>query len=536
MGNQWKINALQNYRTRDEFNKLTFKKGDAFSARILRLEGNEKDVIIKLLDGRVFPAMIEGDISEDKLNNYLFKFQLTGFSGGKFELSIIESSLIEKLNEGSGLGIKDPLMEELLKNLDFPISKEDVPVLKAMLKNHIPLTEGNLLEIKGANELIERSNNSSFEIDKFIDGFLESKGIQPGSHEGKEMKTVLNNVFSELKNLSSNDVLLMKSLGIKLTAEDIKAFANVTSNQYNISEEVKDINTIINTNGSGANKEILENTIENSFPKAEAEVEVNKNQTTKDIKGTTELIKEVTITNLENDKIDINKDNKNTEVKSDKFLQYGEGEKEIDKGFTVKEEILKDNQKIKGFETREISAAIIKEEVKEKISTLKSDILSILKIEEKNSQLFSSVAHLIENKFHEIKMYNHLNDNYYMLNLPIKNNNEECDCKLIIKDERGKGKKIDSQNIKIAASVDTIHMNKIDAYITIKGNAANIEIESDKIFVNILDKFKGKLLDELSNDNYIFNIAIKEKKEDFSFSNCRTFFEDNEFSTINTRV
>ena len=532
MGNQWKINALQNYRTRDEFNKLTFKKGDAFSARILRLEGNEKDVIIKLLDGRVFPAMIEGDISEDKLNNYLFKFQLTGFSGGKFELSIIESSLIEKLNEGSGLGIKDPLMEELLKNLDFPISKEDVPVLKAMLKNHIPLTEGNLLEIKGANELIERSNNSSFEIDKFIDGFLESKGIQPGSHEGKEMKTVLNNVFSELKNLSSNDVLLMKSLGIKLTAEDIKAFANVTSNQYNISEEVKDINTIINTNGSGANKEILENPIENSLPK----VEVNKDQINKDIKSTNELTKEVTITNLENDKIDINKDNKNTEIKSEKFLQYGEGEKEIDKGFTVKEEILKDNQKIKGFETREISAAIIKEEVKEKISTLKSDILSILKLEEKNSQLFSSVAQLIENKFHEIKMYNHLNDNYYMLNLPIKSNNEECDCKLIIKDERGKGKKIDSQNIKIAASVDTIHMNKIDAYITIKGNAANIEIESDKIFVNILDKFKGKLLDELSNDNYIFNIAIKEKKEDFSFSNCRTFFEDNEFSTINTRV
>lgn len=623
MGNLYKINSLQNYTTRDDMSKLTFKKGDSFSAKILRLDGNSKDVVIKLLDGRVFPAKVEGEISQDKLDNYLYKFELRGFSGGKFELGIVEANLIENSNGAGENGVRDPLMDELLKNLDFPISKEDVPILKAMLKNNIPLTEENLLEIKGLNAFSEKAGTveGQKQIEDFVNKFIEAKGININGYRGQTMKDVLKSFFNEISNFSKDDVLMMKSLGVKLTAEDVRAFAKVTSANYNVESEIKNTIDLIDKHIDGNNvkgeesvkdenlvtllgkeensaaadkQDAVKNLVESLSKEAEnpkenaVNIEGSKSDAgikdegavnaqkseEKDVinsVNTDEGNSAAKATDAENDTLaktsdkEVNPDktvNKETEKSADNIddkAVNNRGDKVEDKSEGNKtNNIVKDGEEVKpdsenNFVNHEVSegkvsdkgknilvksmlAEGIKTEIKERLSMLKENIIELMKSQEKSPQVFESISRLIENKFQEFKMFNSINDNYYMLNLPINNKDDEYGCKMIIKDDRSKGKKIDSENIKIAASVDTVHMDIVDAFITINKSRADIEIVSSKVFTGILNRYKDNLMKDLYSNRYVFNIRITERKKEFSFVNCREFFEDTDFSIINTRV
>lgn len=532
---------VQNYTTKDDFNKLTFKKGDSFSARVLRLEGSATDIVIKLLDGRVFPARVDGIVLEEPLSDYMFKFQLDGFENGKFLLNVLESNLIDKGIGDVNLKGMDPLMEELLKNLDFPVVKDDVPILKTMLKNNIPLTEENLLDIKGLKEFINKGNTSSKEIDVFIDKFIEGKGIPAGSSEAETAKSTLSKVLNQVKNLNLDDIVVMKSLGIKLNEDSIKSFTRVVSNDYNILEQLEDTNNVIKDKLSGnINKEsaVEGNSINKGFMDSSSSSkelnQVNTNKPVMDLKENKNLAyNESTLGSIENDEPEIDINEKEIISKSD--ISKGDISKLVseigkDKVNTLKEVY---SEEILG---KDITSNMVKEELKDKMSLIKTNLLDMMKLSEKSTSVFNSIAQTLESKFQDFKMLNTINNNYYFLNVPINTKNEEYGCKLIIKDDRGKGKKLDSENIKIAASVATVNMDKIDAYITVNKNVATIEIESEAIYVKILKKFKGKLLEDLSANNYMFNVSIKEKKHEFSFSNCRSFFEDEDFRTINTRV
>ena len=545
MSNVWKINMVQNYTTKDDFNKLTFKKGDSFSARILRLEGNTTDVIIKLLDGRVFPAKVYGEILQENLENYMFKFQLDGFEGGKFLLRVLESNIIDNMGNREDLTIKDPLMEELLKNLDFPVGKEDVPILKSMLKNNIPITEENLLEIKGLREFIDQSNNSPKELNKFIDKFIGAKGIPYNSSDGEYIKSTIGKVITEIKNLNIDDIFVMKSLDIKLNEDSIKAFSKVISDGYSVLPEVKETASVIKEQISGnINKDLQdENSVNSTSTFKEAEkvlyseqdktqpiaIEKDKIESKEAILSADGVVSKENkaITDIINEKrVDIISDE--GEIQSKTMLQ--EKESGVNYSKLVKE--LKQDPMI----DRDITSHMVKDELKEKISLIKTNLMEMIKLSQKDPSAFNNVVQNLENKFHEFKMFNTINNNYYFLNIPMDMQNKEFDCKLIIKDERGKGKKIDTDNIKLAASVVTMNMEKVDAYLNINKNVATIEIESESAYVKLLEKFKGILIRDLADSKYMFNIFIKEKKHDFSFSNCRSFFEDDDFTTINTRV
>lgn len=545
MSNVWKINMVQNYTTRDDFNKLTFKKGDSFSARILRLEGSTTDVIIKLLDGRVFPARVDGEILQENLDDYMFKFQLDGFEGGKLHLSILESNVIDNIGNNGDSAIKDPLMEELLKNLDFPVGKEDVPILKSMLKNNIPITEENLLEIKGLKEFIDQSNNSPNELNKFIDKFIEARGLQNNSSEAEQIKETLGRVLNEIKNLKIDDIFVMKALDIKLNEHNIKAFSKVISNEYSILPEIKETTNVIkeqiigninkDTQGEGiANRNSTFNegdkltysekdssqpmvSIKESLENKEAILSSEK-VINKEGKYSNDIINERTI-GIVNDEDDL----------LGKMASHGKDEVDnTNKLFKqLKSDIMVD---------RSITSTMVKDELREKISFIKNDLMELIKLSQKDTSTFNNVIQNLETKFQEFKMFNTINNNYYFLNVPLDMKDKEYDCKLIIKDERSKGKKLDTENIKIAASVATVNMEKVDAYLTVNKNSATIEIESEATYVKILERFKGKLINDLMDSKYMFNIFIKEKKHDFSFSNCRSFFEDDDFTTINTRV
>lgn len=545
MSNVWKINMVQNYTTRDDFNKLTFKKGDSFSARILRLEGSTTDVIIKLLDGRVFPARVDGEILQENLDDYMFKFQLDGFEGGKFLLRILESNVIDNLGNNGDTAIKDPLMEELLKNLDFPVGKEDVPILKSMLKNSIPITEGNLLEIKGLKEFIDQSNNSPKELNKFIDKFIEAKGIQNNSPEAEHIKSTLNRVLNEIKNLKIDDVFVMKALDIKLNEHNIKAFSKVISNEYSILPEVKETTNVIK-----------EQIIGNINKETQGDGIVNRNST---FHEGDKLIYSEKDSSQPMVSIKENIKNKEAILSSEKMINNeGKSSNDIINERTIgiindeddllgkmeshgKEEVDNTNKLFKQLKSditvdRSITSTMVKDELREKISFIKNDLMELIKLSQKETSTFNNVIQNLETKFQEFKMFNTINNNYYFLNVPLDMKDKEYDCKLIIKDERSKGKKLDTENIKIAASVATVNMEKVDAYLTVNKNSATIEIESEATYVKILERFKGKLINDLMDSKYMFNIFIKEKKHDFSFSNCRSFFEDDDFTTINTRV
>ncbi|WP_346961440.1 hypothetical protein [Clostridium sp.] len=545
MSNVWKINMVQNYTTKDDFNKLTFKKGDSFSARILRLEGSATDVIIKLLDGRVFPARVDGEILQENLDDYMFKFQLDGFEGGKFLLRILESNVIDNLGNNGDIAIKDPLMEELLKNLDFPVGKEDVPILKSMLKNNIPITEENLLEIKGLKEFIDQSNNSPKELNKFIDKYIEAKGIQNNSPEAEQIKSTLGKVLNEIKNLKIDDIFVMKALDIKLNEDSIKAFSKVVSNQYSVLPEIEETANVIKEQITG-----------NINKDSQGESSVNKNSTfqegdkvlysEKDKSQTIASIKE-SLENkeaiLSSEKL-INKEGKSSSnIINERTIGIISDEDDL-QGEVLsqgKEEVNSSNKLFKQLKSdimidRSITSTMVKDELREKISLIKNNLMEIIKLSQKDPSAFSNVAQNLDTKFQEFKMFNTINNNYYFLNVPMEMKDKEYDCKLIIKDERNKGKKLDTENIKIAASVVTVNMEKVDAYLTVNKNSATIEIESEATYVKLLEKFKGKLINDLMDSKYMFNIFIKEKKHDFSFSNCRSFFEDDDFTTINTRV
>jgi len=162
--------------------------------------------------------------------------------------------------------------------------------------------------------------------------------------------------------------------------------------------------------------------------------------------------------------------------------------------------------------------------------------MQLIKTNEDSPSTFNKVMQLIESKIHDFKVFNTLSNDYYYLNVPMNIKEQDYDCKLVIKDERGKGKKIDSRNIKIATSIRTLNMEVVDAFINVNNDYINIDIHSQKAFMDVLEAYRYKLIEDLSCNSYVFNVNIKEKIEKFTLSNCREFFDDNDLSIINVRV
>ena len=181
--------------------------------------------------------------------------------------------------------------------------------------------------------------------------------------------------------------------------------------------------------------------------------------------------------------------------------------------------------------------SLFKEQIKLKTEEIKSIIKDV--IENKlniKPEAYDKVMNLFHEKLNDVKMFNSISEQYYYLDLPINVKEEEYQFKLIIKDDRKKGKKIDSKNVKIATSVKTINMGTVDAYIKINNNNMNIDINCDEFWVKVLKLGKEKLIADLSNLNYRVNIEVNNKVKEFTLANCGEFFNDRSFNAINIKV
>jgi hypothetical protein len=222
------------------------------------------------------------------------------------------------------------------------------------------------------------------------------------------------------------------------------------------------------------------------------------------------------------------------------------GEKGIGKdsgtilGSFVKDKIMPHISRKDGMLNREDIDQIagqIKDEINIKTNDMKDIIKGIL--DQKNNGKNDSsenINYVLNNNINDFKIFNTISNSYYYMDLPINLNQKNYQCKLIIRDERGKGKKIDSTNVKIAASISTENMGVVDAYLSVSNYNMDIDIKCNKKWLGLLDRGREKILESLSDIGYNIDVKFHEKVEDMNISTCREFFQDNEMGIINTKA
>lgn len=179
----------------------------------------------------------------------------------------------------------------------------------------------------------------------------------------------------------------------------------------------------------------------------------------------------------------------------------------------------------------------VMEGIKEKLEELKSLVKTIMDAKtELDPKAWNGILNNVKANINDIKMFNTISGEYYYMDVPIKFKEDEYPCKLIIKDDRKKGKRIDSNNVKMVVSVSTVKMGKIDIYIQFKDRNMKLDFKCEQQWVDILDMAKEKLYKILSRSNYNVLINVSEKEKEMSLANCREFFQDTHNSNINVVV
>lgn len=494
----WRIEGLQNNVTQDTRNKMTFRKGETVTARILNINKASGEVVLRLIDGRQFPAKIDSTIEDGLLENYLLKFVVDDYKDGQLMLNL-KDKLANINKDGIKQNEKEVLMN-IIKNLGLNISKGDEGLVKQMLNFNIPLTQDNLDEIKSLMEFQNKIIQNPKEEDVFIDKYLSAKNLSPNSEEGIKVKNTLKEFFSSLKTLDLKSVLMMKEENIPMTKENIQSFNALNKESNVIGNNIQELEQTIST---------IKNQVEGN----------NKGVDVKNVQNTVVVNEEVVSQDdVVKNNVEVSKKEEaiKTEVLTKEKLEV------IDKELSKKLK-LPLHESVKG-------------EIKEKVSEMQQSITNLIKENEDNPETFAKVMKFVEAKMQDFKMFNNLSNDYYYLNVPMNVNKQDYDCKLVIKDERGKGKKLDSTNMKIATSIKTVNMEVVDAYISVNNYYINVEIKAEKEFMDMIELYKDKLLEDLRESPYSFEVAVHEKINEFTLSNCRDFFNDESISTLDLRV
>jgi hypothetical protein len=177
----------------------------------------------------------------------------------------------------------------------------------------------------------------------------------------------------------------------------------------------------------------------------------------------------------------------------------------------------------------------IKADMKNKIDNVR-DIVKNLISQTELKDVSEKVMNIIKANISDFKVFNSISNEYYYLNMPIKAESKEYPCKLIIKDNRKDGKKIDSTNAKMVVSVKTINLGDVDGYLTMKSNRVDINLKCDRDFTSVLNNNKSKLIEGLSSLGLLVNVTVSAKERPVDLVSCRNFFNDLTISTIDIKV
>ncbi|WP_195263802.1 hypothetical protein [Clostridium sp. 1001275B_160808_H3] len=677
------FNVGNSYNTNNKriSSKLTFDSGEKFSGKIIKKD-DKNEVTIKLIDGWEFSAQIDGDI--EGLENGLQRFQVEGFVDGKLKLKVIAKNIKgDELAQGE--------FNDIISSSG--LSKDDVALLKSMLKFDIPLTKENIREIKGLIQFLDKIQINPKEIDEFISKYLMGKGISQNSEEGIKINNVLKEFLGEFKTLSHDDILLFIENDMEFNKENIKGYNNLFKGKESILKVLDKISNSIPELNKFTKEHMLESNLKQSIenldistinPKSidvegqsvegqngeeqkitkvpqhinEQETSINNklandvyqksdmgnakvsmlsllksisgqnedllNTSLKDILANRrmeftssefdrvfnlintikpeELINKIKETIFEFNDIGaqnivddfsnyLNKTNNETlGVKESLDFSKGQLEKVLSnvmgRGITLTEEEfskLKDvinlkNQEIidndthQGQKINDLAKDILtkdniigpnsnnidklndnniinknltksiprkelievslnkgtegsKEIIKDLISNLKSESL----ISEK-------ILDIIKNNISEIKVFNKISSEYYYADIPVSIKEREYPCKIIVKDNRKEGKKIDSTNVKMVVTVETKNLGTVDGYMEVLDKKINIELKCEEKFVKIIDMTKSKLVNNIESMGFLVNVKVSKKENEVSLTSCREFFNSNSGVSLDRRV
>lgn len=673
------FNVGNSYNTNNKriSSKLTFDSGEKFSGKIIKKD-DKNEVTIKLIDGWEFSAQIDGDI--EGLENGLQRFQVEGFVDGKLKLKVIAKNIKgDELAQGE--------FNDIISSSG--LSKEDVVLLKSMLKFDIPLTKENIREIKGLIQFLDKIQANPKEIDEFISKYLMGKGIPQNSEEGIKINNVLKEFLGEFKTLSYEDILLFIENDMEFNKENIKGYNNLFKGKENLIKVLDNISNSIPELNDFSKKNMLENNLKQSIkgldtstiiPKSidvdgqnieeqriskisqyinGQETSINNklandvyqksdtgnskvsilsllksisgksedllNTSLKEIltnrrmeftssefdrvfnlintmkpeelinklKETISEFNEIGAKNIVDDFSDyLNKTNNET-LGVKEALDFSKGQLEkvlssvMGKGITLTEEEflkLKDviNLKNQGIIDNEVSQDQIGNDLAKDILTKDSiiglnsnnidkninenniinknlttsiptkelveaslnkgaegskeiikDLISNLKSE---SLISEKILDIIKNNISDIKVFNKISSEYYYADIPVNIREREYPCKIIVKDNRKEGKKIDSTNVKMVVTVETKNLGTVDGYMQVLDKKINIELKCEEKFVKIIDITKSKLVNNIENMGFLVNVKVSKKENEVSLTTCRDFLSSNAGISLDRRV
>lgn len=618
----WNVNNSYNVNNKKYSSKLTFEVGEKFSGKIIsKGEGNEATV--KLADGWQFSATIDGNIESEE--NVPLQLQVEGYEDGKLKLKIVKKEV-----ESNNLA-NDSLSEVIDKE---GLGKDDVDILKKMVKHNIPLTRENITFVKSLLQFNTKINMDNNEIDNFILKYIDSKGISGESEQGKQIINTLKEFFVNFKNLKPEEILFFLENNIELTSENIESFNKLFSSNGNtvkeffdnikndfagIEVEMKELEDNI------SNSKIGEKHLDNSLKALGGEINkdklgynslvsklydsndmskgkvsmlaVLKSMTGGDDNLLREPIKDILIgkkeqfttneyntalgkiNNLSDEEFinivkdvlgkngelkEISKDNVNIVLRSlfGKDIEVGEAElrgiqdvieykfqelelnnegvnedKLIGNNIVNKTITTLEQEAITGGNKKILSAnELIKNDINKKIDGIKDIIKELLVASKGEGEGAEKVIQLLKNNINEFKLFNTISNEYYYLDVPINREMTEYPCKLIIKDNRKDGKKIDRTDVKIVVTVKTVNLGVVDGFLSVKDKGLDVELKCDKNYTKVLELSKSKLSNDLQKLGFNINIKVSMREEDITLASCREFFNDKAMNGIDIKV
>ena len=627
----WNINNGYNMNTRKVSSKLTFEVGEKFTGRIVD-KGDGKDVTIKLADGWQFIAEVDGKVNLDDIK--LVKFQVEGFENGKLKLKIVQGGNYKEDVEEGEENFQDVVEKEGL-------SKEDINLLKKMVRHNFSLSKENINELKTILQFAEKANSDPEELNAFIEKYIASKGVEIDSEQGRAMKEVLTKFISEFKNMSEDDILTFLENNIDFTKDNIESFNklfkgdlsiekilasikeklnesdikvdvdNVIFNDINEQVEVEEkadsnilnkaaFSKIYAENDPSNNKidvlNILKTLAGDNVEEMESTKVINENildkslmeklnnsdvkEAIKDVIGekisednspktqASSLIeslnrarveeilskaegKEVKLTDIEYKKIvEIvqNKSDKTISETNSVKPQNIEKEAVINNKIPVTQEnstvIPQKTKNSKVFANNFTNDSLmgenkvegIKSEIKSKIDNVRDIVKELLTHTTAQDSVSGKVADLIKDNINDIKVFNSMSNEYYCLNFDISAHMNKYPCKLIIKDNRKDGKKIDTTNAKMILSIKTSNLGDIDGYLTMRENKIDVNLKCDDKYTIVLDNHKKQLKDGLSTLGLYVSVKVAAKEQPADIVSARDFFNDVTISAIDTMV
>lgn len=628
----WNINNAYNVNTKRVSSKLTFEVGERFTGRVVK-KGEGKDITVKLADGWQFIAELEGNVNPEALK--LVKFQVDGFENGKLKLKLLQGTADEAI-------ARDEDFQEVIEKEG--LSKEDIDILKNMVKHNISLTRDNINQIRGLIQFGDKVRANEKDIDAFIQTYLQSKGISSDSSEGQATKEILTKFFNQFKNMTSDDILAFIENNLDFSEENISSFNKLFKGNLSMEQILTELNDSLNPLGiseEDMNNISFENLIKNNLLNEESESAKNILDTatalaSKVYNGNDPLTKKINILDVlktlagsEDSELNILQKNFNGEsndlnigkttlspsliekldneeivklikdtigddiIKSDipktqaeKLIESsnklkledllsnieGRQVKLTDDEFKAFTELLnnkiqrKDINQENNIQQQEISTNAVKDavdikqniensksedaiiktaaggkdeikaEMKDKINNIKEIVKEIIAKTELKEDGHDKIMNLIKSNINDIKVFNSVSNEYYYLNIPITANSQEYPCKLIIKDNRKDGKKIDTTNAKMIVSIKTANLGEVDGYLTIKDNKIDVNLKCESEFSSTVNNNKYKLAEGLSTLGLFVNVYVSIKDKPVDLVNCRSFFNDLTISSIDIKV